>query len=287
MVHLFFLSNRYYGNLQAAASHLLGNAPHVENIYDYTPSVLELAETSVRDPAFYQLNKKVIDLYKHYQNSLPPYQYNDLVLPGVTIQSVVVSPLTTFFDEYYVSLDQAAVLEQGQGQGQEIQSVKGNDQKDEQEGQQQGQNIQAKLMRLDHHPYNYQITVQSQKHIPGAVVRVYLGPKYDDQGQPISISQHRQLFVELDQFVQDRTYEIRPKSLNKCIRFNRHSLRRGRNNISRVNVRFDLQCNKDKMLYLGILNRRQERATTIHRRKLSKKALTLPLTHSNHCTSRK
>ncbi|KAI4498981.1 hypothetical protein M0802_005847 [Mischocyttarus mexicanus] len=133
---------RYYGNLQAAARQLLGNAPHVQNVYDYTPSVMELPETSVRDPAFYQLLQKVIKLYNRYQQSLPAYQYNHLVVPGVTIKNVAVTPLSTFFSEYYVNFTQAMGYgsQQWQQQGQQQWQ-----QQEQQQGQQQihQQNHQA------------------------------------------------------------------------------------------------------------------------------------------------
>lgn len=155
---------------------------------------MELGNVAVRDPAFYQLYRKVIQLFQQYQNSLPAYQYNDVLLPGVSIQNVQISQLVTFFNDYYVDLDSATVQQQGQQQaGQQ---------------QQQQQQIKAQLKRLDHTPYEYQITVQSEQNVPGAVVRVYLGPKHDYQGKPISISQHRQQFVELDQFVTDRMFPI-------------------------------------------------------------------------------
>jgi len=189
---------RYYGSLQAAARQLLGNAPQAQNIYDYTPSALELGHTAVKDPAFYQLYTKVIQLFYQYQNSLPAYQYNDIVLPGVSIQDVQISPLVTFFNDYYVDLN-GAIAQQQSSQQQQIHHQ-------QQQQQQQQPQIQAQLKRLDHKPYEYKITVQSEENISGAVIRVYAGPKYDYQGKPISISQHRQQFVELDQFITDRTF---------------------------------------------------------------------------------
>lgn len=199
---IVFFHYRYYGSLQAAARQLLGNAPQVQNIHDYTPSVLELSQVAVQDPAFYQLYHKVIQLFRHYQNSLPAYQYNDIVLPGVTIQNVQISPLVTFFNDYYVDLD-SAVQQPVNQQHQQQQA-----QQTLQQQQQQQQHIKAQVKRLDHKPYEYVITVQSEQNVPGAVVRVYLGPKYDYQGKPISISQHRHQFVELDQFVTDRMFSF-------------------------------------------------------------------------------
>ncbi|EFN84888.1 hexamerin [Harpegnathos saltator] len=184
------INPRYYGSFQAIGRQLFGNAPKVQNIYDYTPSVLELGQTAVRDPAFYQLYKKIIGLFQRYQDSLPAYQYNDVLLHGVKIQNVQVSQLMTFFNDYYVDLDQATPHNvQQQHQQQQPETLK--------------QHVQGQVKRLDHKPYEYTVTVQSERNIPGCVVRVFLGPKYDYDGKPISISKHRQQFVELDQFVTD------------------------------------------------------------------------------------
>lgn len=132
----FFTLNRYYGSLQAAARKLLGNAPEVENIWDYTPSSLELGEVAVHDPVFYQLYKKVMNLYQQYQQSLPVYQYNDLILPGVTIQNVDVSQLVTLFTDFYVDLD----------------AVTGHQSQQQQEEQTQSR-VRAHLKRLDQFDY--------------------------------------------------------------------------------------------------------------------------------------
>jgi len=170
----------------------------VQNIYDYTPSVLELGQVAVSDPAFYQIYQNIIQLFQQYENSLPAYQYNDLLLPGVSIQNVEISPLVTLFNNYYVTLDAASQQASQQQQAQQ-------QQQEQQQQQQQQQHINAQVKRLDHKPYQYQITVQSEQNVPGAVVRVYLGPKYDYHGKPISISQHRHQFVQFDQFLTDRT----------------------------------------------------------------------------------
>ncbi|KOC66106.1 Hexamerin [Habropoda laboriosa] len=183
---------RYYGSLQAAARKLLGNAPEVQNIWDYTPSALELEQTAVHDPAFYQLYKRVMNLFQKYQQSLPAYQSNDLILPGVTIQNVDVSQLVTLFSNYYINLD-TVTPQQDQSQ----------EQQQQQQQEQVQQQVKAHLKRLDHKPFQYKIAVHSEQNVPNVVVRVFLGPKHDYEGKPVSISQNRHLFVQLDQSIQN------------------------------------------------------------------------------------
>ncbi|XP_008558555.1 hexamerin [Microplitis demolitor] len=178
------INPRYYGSYQAVAHQLLGNAPEFSTIWEYTPSALDLHETSVRDPAFYQLYKRVMKLFHRYQESLPAYQYNDLIVPGVTIEKIMFPDLNTYFDTQIVDLDNGI-----------FQPVNKNEQ--------ENLKVKAEVKRINHKPYEYQIVVNSEKPITNAVVRVYLAPKYDYDGKLVDISHHRHYFVELDQFVYD------------------------------------------------------------------------------------
>ncbi|XP_043466524.1 hexamerin-like [Leptopilina heterotoma] len=183
------INPRYYGSFVEASKVLLGGTPQYDNIWEYTPSSLEISSTTVRDPAFYNLLQHIIRIFRHYQESLPAYQYNDIVLPGVQVQKVDFSHLVTYFQDYIVNLNNAG--------------VEGVNEKEQKEHQKGTLDIKGLLKRLDHQPYEYQIYVQSQKPVPHAVVRVYLGPKYDHEGAPVDINTHRHHFVELDQFVYD------------------------------------------------------------------------------------
>jgi hypothetical protein len=195
------INPRYYGSFQAAARQLFGNAPRFNNIFEYSPSVLELGQTAVRDPIFYELYNKIIQLFRYYQAALPAYQYSDVVVPGVNIRNVEVSELVTFFSDFNVSLDNAVptVFQ-------------------ENEESQFAPRFRAHLKRLDRSPYRYSIYVDAENPVPGAVVRVYVGPKYNYAGQPIDINADRHCFYELDQFVYDRKYPF-------IIRYNNSQLR--------------------------------------------------------------
>ncbi|XP_031778331.1 hexamerin 109 isoform X1 [Nasonia vitripennis] len=182
------INPRYYGSYQAVAKQLLGNAPEFNNIYEYSPSALELGQTAVRDPIFYQLYSKIIELFHYYQEALPAYQYNDVVVPGVHIEKVQVGDLVTYFSDYEVELDNA---------------VPHPVEHHHQHEHQPFPHVRAHLKRLDHKQYEYTIHVNAEKPVQGAVVRVYVGPKYNYDGQPIDINVHRHYFFELDQFYYD------------------------------------------------------------------------------------
>ncbi|XP_046684886.1 larval serum protein 1 beta chain-like [Homalodisca vitripennis] len=66
----------------------------------------------------------------------------------------------------------------------------------------QPQNYQyvARQPQLNHKRFNIEAKVDSDKEAE-AIVRVFIGPKYNLQGQQISLEYARQYFVEIDRFI--------------------------------------------------------------------------------------
>lgn len=58
----------------------------------------------------------------------------------------------------------------------------------------------VKFQRLNHLPYNYRFNVNSDK-AQSAVIRIFVGPKYDANGQGFTLPQASQYYFQLDQFV--------------------------------------------------------------------------------------
>ena len=52
------------------------------------PSVLEQPEASLRDPAFYQIWKRIQHLFNKYQNRLPPYT-RDNVSTLIIVKTII------------------------------------------------------------------------------------------------------------------------------------------------------------------------------------------------------
>lgn len=59
--------------------------------------------------------------------------------------------------------------------------------------------IHARQYRLNHKPFTYKISVSSEKPVE-AVIRVFIGPKYDEYGREFDINANRMNFVEIDKF---------------------------------------------------------------------------------------
>lgn len=79
------------------------------------PSVLEHYQTALRDPAFYMIWKRVLGLFKLWQEKLPPYKREELALPQVAIQQVDVDKLVTFFEYNYFNVSSYLHMNEEEG----------------------------------------------------------------------------------------------------------------------------------------------------------------------------
>lgn len=174
------LHKQFYGDLQNYARHLLGYAYFPLDEYKLAPSALEHYETSMRDPAFWMLYKKILSHFHQYQTYTGSYKQKDLLWDGVKIEDVYVDRLVTFFDDHYSDISNVVAV-------------------DEKEFQEHGYEVRAHQYRLNHKPFNYKITVNSDK-AAEAFVKVYIGPKYDEFGREINIKRNWMNFYELDRF---------------------------------------------------------------------------------------
>lgn len=171
---------RYYGPLQVFARYLLGYSYQPLQKYKLAPSALEHYETSLRDPVFYQFYKRIVLYFQKYKSYLPKYEKDDLYYPGVRVESFSVDKLFTFFEHYDSDIYNAVYI-------------------NEQENEKEPFPVRVRQQRLNHKPFSYQINVSSNK-ATDAVVRVFVGPKYDEYGRKININSNRLNFVELERF---------------------------------------------------------------------------------------
>lgn len=122
---------------------------------------------------------------RRYKEHLPSYTHKELAFPGVKIESVNVDKLMTFFDHFDSLINNVV-------------SVHSHEQA-------QSMLIKARQYRLNHKPFTYHITVNSDKNTK-AVVRIFLAPKYDNHGHELDISENYMNFYEVDQWNVDRKY---------------------------------------------------------------------------------
>ncbi|XP_003492869.1 hexamerin [Bombus impatiens] len=173
---------QFYGQLDMLVRKIFGFGyeSHVKN--QVVPSALELWSTSLRDPVFYSIYKTILNYYHRYKENVPSYTVDELSFSGVTIQSVTVDKLVTYFDHFESLLSNGV-------------SVR---------GYKEARNtlIQARQYRLNHKPFTYHITVNCDKATTG-VVRIFLGPKYDEFGHEIDLVHSYMNFMQMDEFMVD------------------------------------------------------------------------------------
>lgn len=151
--------------------------------YFVVPTVLDQYQTALRDPVFYKLQKRLVDLVFLFKKRLPCYTKEDLYFPGVKIDNVVVDKLVTYFDDFLMDMTNTVVLTD-----EELKKTTSD------------MKFMVRKRRLNHHPFKITVDVMSDKAVD-CVVRLFLGPKHDHIGRLIDINKNRLNFVEIDSFL--------------------------------------------------------------------------------------
>ncbi|GBP31830.1 Basic juvenile hormone-suppressible protein 2 [Eumeta japonica] len=172
-----------YSYLTILLNSVIGLNTYTSNKYFVVPSALDNYETALRDPVFYQLQKRLISTFWLLKRLLPSYTKEELYFPGVRITNVAVGKLITYFDDDLVDITNAVLLDD-----QELQSGEAS------------MTILARKRRLNHDPFKITIEIASDKSVD-SVVRIFMGPKEDRYGRVIDINEDRHNFVEIDSFI--------------------------------------------------------------------------------------
>ncbi|XP_076243329.1 hexamerin 70a [Calliopsis andreniformis] len=176
------INKRFYGQLDTLARKIFGFGLDSNVKYQIVPSALQILSTSMRDPVFYSLYKGILSFYMRYKEHTPKYSKEELLCPGVKVESVTVDKLLTYFDDFDSMLNN----------GVSIRSQK----------EARASLIKARQQRLNHKPFTYHIDVNSEKNMK-AIIRVFLGPKYDVHGHELDLPNNYMNFMEMDEWVVD------------------------------------------------------------------------------------
>jgi len=177
------VDRRFFGYWMLLSHWLVGgSADAFSSDYTVIPSVMEHFETALSDPIFYMLYKRVVKSYIQFKNFLPYYKQKELLLKGVTINNVEIDRVFTYFDHFDTDLT----------------TLMGHD------FMFNDRNVmfKARQMRLTHKPFSMSLDITSDK-AQKVVIRVYLGPKYDEFGHLIALKENRENFYNIDHFVWD------------------------------------------------------------------------------------
>lgn len=173
-------NRRYYGALQVLAPQILGYAPHLQTDYKIVPSAMENFETCLRDPVFYQFYNRLDNYFLQYKNNLPYYNNTDLEYPGVKIKDVQFDKLVTYFEQFEWDITNALYFS-------------------EKEFKENNYEILTRQWRLNHKPFTYKMYITSDKD-HDVKVRVFIGPKYNENGYLLSIKDNWMNFAEFDMY---------------------------------------------------------------------------------------
>lgn len=187
---------RYFGYLEMYARILLGGSIEHFEPHKVIPSVLEQFETSLRDPVFYQMYKRILNLYWQFKEQLPHYKYEEINFPGVKIDDVETDKLITYFDKFDADITNAVDVEVYDEKTPETEMKKMG-----RIAHYQGEDfvIKARTKRLNTAPFTYKVKVTADKTVKG-VIRTYIGPKYDEFGNIYNVNDNKENFVLLDVF---------------------------------------------------------------------------------------
>nr|AAX14951.1 arylphorin hexamerin-like protein 2 [Romalea microptera] len=175
------INKEYYGSLYRNLITLFGHIVDPVQRYGVPSSVLEHPETQLRDPLFYRIARRIVSILHHYKSHLKPYNHEELLLPGVSVEDITFDKLVTYFDTFDFEINNAVAFS-GTEDGSKV-------------------NYLARQYRMNHKPFFYHLKVKSDKEVD-SVVRVFIGPKYDALGRELSLEERKQYYVLLDIFNQ-------------------------------------------------------------------------------------
>lgn len=115
-----------------------------------------------------------------FKNYLKPYHHEDLHFTGVKISDVKINKLVTYFDMYDFEATNAIFFSK-------------------KDPKPYPHDYKIRQPRLNHKPFTVTIDVKSET-ATNAAFKLFLGPKYDSNGFPISFEENWMNFVELDWF---------------------------------------------------------------------------------------
>ncbi|CAH2043549.1 unnamed protein product, partial [Iphiclides podalirius] len=177
-----FGPRNYHRSYEVIARRLLGASPEAVDKYTYVPTALDFYQTSLRDPVFYQLYSRILNYFVQYKEYVAPYTQDVLNYVGVKVTDVKVDKLVTYFDFYDFNVTNSVYLS-----SEELTTNKFAP-------------TIVRQPRLNHKPFTVTVNVKSD--VEGdAVFKIFMGPKYNGEGYPISLEDNWMNFVELDWFV--------------------------------------------------------------------------------------
>nr|ATU82892.1 secreted Hemocyanin-like protein [Pristhesancus plagipennis] len=169
----------YFPSYYWDAIDTLGYTVHTANENQFVGEAISTPLTTFRDPAFYQFLNRLLMFFQRHKRHLRPYLEKDLSFPGVSVADFEADKLITYFDMFEYDITNGVPMNSAEDYVH--------------------YRYTARQYRLNHKPYTYKIKINSKTE-QDAVVRVFIGPKYDSQGRLLTLVQRRWAFFQIDRF---------------------------------------------------------------------------------------
>ncbi|XP_043280053.1 arylphorin subunit alpha-like [Venturia canescens] len=177
-------NKEFYGSIDALGRKILGFNLEPKTPYQIIPSALESFGSCLRDPAFYRLYKRIVQYYFRYKARFEPYTKEEIIYPGLKIESVAVDKLLTYFDDFDATISNGLLVA----------------------NQKEAETFSVKVRqeRLNHKPFTVHIGINSDK-AQKVTFKLFLGPKYDGRWNSLDFSKSYKYFYEIDNWIADLT----------------------------------------------------------------------------------
>ncbi|KAJ8679159.1 hypothetical protein QAD02_014946 [Eretmocerus hayati] len=177
------INRDFYGSYHNLGHIMISTVHDPDHRHLESVSVMGDSTTAMRDPIFYRWHQHIDDLFSIFKDRINPYSQQELNYPGISVTDVRVnspnaSPNT--FNTYWTKSD----IDLSRGLDF---SARGP--------------ILARVQHLNHDEFKYTIVVNNanNKEMVGTV-RIFLAPKFNEQGRPLPINEQRKMMIEMDKF---------------------------------------------------------------------------------------
>ncbi|KAK7790028.1 hypothetical protein R5R35_006635 [Gryllus longicercus] len=165
-----------YGDFHNLAHVALGLMHDPDHRHLETFSVVAEPTTAMRDPLFYRLHSFVDDVFHEHKRTLAPYTVQQVASAQVQTQGLGrANELNTFWQVSDIDLSRGLDF-----------APRGP--------------VFVRVTHLQHAPFSYRVQVRNSGAARTGTVRIFLAPRFDERGTPLTFREQRLLFIEMDKF---------------------------------------------------------------------------------------
>ncbi|KAK7790083.1 hypothetical protein R5R35_013004 [Gryllus longicercus] len=148
-----------------------------------TFSVMGDSTTAMRDPVFYRWHAMIDDIFQEHKRTLAPYTVQELAFDGIQVTGAEVqtdgargsNEFNTFWQQSDIDLSRGLDF-----------APRGS--------------VFVRITHLQHSPFSYRIQVQNSGAARTGTVRIFMAPRFDERGTPLTFREQRLFFIEMDKF---------------------------------------------------------------------------------------